>query len=194
MWTRPRRWPAPPWNWLEPLLTSTHAHASPQLELLPVTWLAAVSPGDDLTGAIVEAAPWLRSGDVLVVTSKIVSKAEGRLVKVPSDPEARDAERRKLVEQEAVRVVARIGRTVITQNPLGIVQAASGIDASNVAGDEVALLPADPDASAAALRAALRDRLRGGGGVVVTDTMGGPWRMGQTDAAIGVAGLEVVHA
>src|SRR2546423_1018532 len=147
MWTRPRRWRARRSNWPEPLLTD---HASPKLEILPVTGLPEFRPGDDLTGAIVKAAPWLRSGDVLVVTSKIVSKAEGRLVRVPSDPEARDAERRKLVEQEAVRIVARIARTVITQNHLGIVQAASGIDASHVAGDEVALLPADPDASARA--------------------------------------------
>src|SRR4051795_3436482 len=108
MWTRPRRWPAPPLNWLEPPLTNTGDHAAPKLEILPVTGLPEFRPGDDLTGAIVAAAPWLRYGDVLVVTSKIVSKAEGRLVRVPSDPEVRDAERRKLVEQEAVRVVARI--------------------------------------------------------------------------------------
>lgn len=171
-----------------------HDHASPKLEILPVTGLPEFRPGDDLTGAIVEAAPWLRSGDVLVVTSKIVSKAEGRLVKVPADPEVRDAERRKLVEQEAVRVVARIARTVITENHLGIVQAASGIDASNVEGDEVALLPADPDASALALRNGLRERLGVEVAVVVTDTMGRAWRVGQTDAAIGASGLRVLHA
>jgi coenzyme F420-0:L-glutamate ligase/coenzyme F420-1:gamma-L-glutamate ligase len=169
-------------------------HASPKLEILPVTGLPEFRPGDDLTGAIVAAAPWLRSGDVLVVTSKIVSKAEGRLVRVPTDPEVRDAERRKLVEQEAVRVVARIARTVITQNHLGIVQAASGIDASNVAGDEVALLPADPDASALALRNGLRERLGVEVAVLVTDTMGRAWRIGQTDAAIGSSGLRVLHA
>ncbi|MBE1498629.1 coenzyme F420-0:L-glutamate ligase/coenzyme F420-1:gamma-L-glutamate ligase [Amycolatopsis lexingtonensis] len=169
-------------------------HASAKLEILPVPGLPEFRPGDDLTGAIVSAAPWLRSGDVLVVTSKIVSKAEGRLVRVPSDPEARDAERRKLVEQEAVRVVARIARTVITENPLGIVQAASGIDASNVAGDEVALLPADPDASALALRNGLRERLGVEVAVVITDTMGRAWRVGQTDNAIGASGLRVLHA
>ncbi|MGW5722700.1 coenzyme F420-0:L-glutamate ligase [Amycolatopsis sp. NPDC003865] len=191
MWTRPRRWPAPPSSWLEPPL---HDHASPKLEILPVAGLPEFRPGDDLTGAIVKAAPWLRSGDVLVVTSKIVSKAEGRLVKVPADPETRDAERRKLVEREAIRVVARIARTVITQNHLGIVQAASGIDASNVEGDEVALLPADPDASALALRNGLRERLGVEVAVVVTDTMGRAWRVGQTDAAIGSSGLRVLHA
>jgi coenzyme F420-0:L-glutamate ligase/coenzyme F420-1:gamma-L-glutamate ligase len=175
-------------------LTSTNDHASAELEIRPVTGLPEFRPGDDLTGAIVKAAPWLRSGDVLVVTSKIVSKAEGRLVKVPADPEVRDAERRKLVEREAIRVVARIARTVITQNHLGIVQAASGIDASNVEGDEVALLPADPDASALALRNGLRERLGVEVAVVVTDTMGRAWRVGQTDAAIGSSGLRVLHA
>src|SRR5436309_14906289 len=120
MWTRPRRWRARRWNWLEPPLRD---HASPKLEILPVTGLPEFRPGDDLTGAIVTAAPWLRSGDVLVVTSKIVSKAEGRLVRLPAHPEERDAERRKLVEQEAVRVVARIARPVITEDHLGIVPA-----------------------------------------------------------------------
>lgn len=151
-------------------------------------------PGDDLTGAIVAAAPWLRSGDVVVVTSKIVSKVEGRLVRVPADPEARDAARRALIDEESVRVLARIGRTLITENKLGIVQAASGVDASNVSGDEVALLPVDPDASAAALRDGLRERLGVEVAVIVTDTMGRAWRVGQTDAAIGSSGLRVLHS
>lgn len=168
-------------------------HASAKLEILPVEGLPEFRPGDDLTGAIAEAARWLRSGDVVVVTSKIVSKVEGRLVKVPSDPEERDAARRKLVEEEAVRIIARIGRTVITQNRLGIVQAASGVDASNVATNEVALLPADPDASALALRNGLRERLGVEVAVVITDTMGRAWRNGQTDAAIGSSGLRVLH-
>lgn len=169
-------------------------HASAKVEILPVTGLPEFRPGDDLTGALVAAAPWLRSGDVVVVTSKVFSKVEGRLVRVPSDPEARDAARRELIDQETVRVVARVARTVITENPLGIVQAASGIDASNVQGDEVALLPADPDASAHALRGGLRERLGVEVAVVVTDTMGRAWRVGQTDAAIGASGLRVLHA
>jgi coenzyme F420-0:L-glutamate ligase/coenzyme F420-1:gamma-L-glutamate ligase len=118
---------------------------------------------------------------------------EGRLVTVPDDPVERDAARRKLVEAEAVRVLARRGRTLITQNRLGIVQAASGVDASNVAGDELALLPEDPDASAARLRTALRERLGVDVAVVVTDTMGRTWRNGQTDVAIGSAGIAVLH-
>ncbi|MFI5606351.1 coenzyme F420-0:L-glutamate ligase [Amycolatopsis sp. NPDC051903] len=168
-------------------------HASAKVEILPVTGLPEFRPGDDLTGALVAAAPWLRSGDIVVVTSKVVSKTEGRLVRVPSEPEARDAARRELIEHETVRVVARVARTVITENPLGIVQAASGIDASNVQGDEVALLPADPDASARALRGGLRERLGVEVAVVITDTMGRAWRIGQTDAAIGSSGVRVLH-
>ncbi|AMY24656.1 Coenzyme F420:L-glutamate ligase [Rhodococcoides fascians] len=163
------------------------------IEILPVTGLPEFRPGDDLAAAIVDRAPWLRDGDVLVVTSKIVSKVEGRLVPAPQDPEERDAARRVLVDQEAVRVVARKGRTLITENRLGIVQAASGIDGSNVDGSELALLPENPDASAAALRRALQESAGVTVAVVITDTMGRAWRIGQTDAAIGSAGLAVVH-
>jgi coenzyme F420-0:L-glutamate ligase/coenzyme F420-1:gamma-L-glutamate ligase len=114
-------------------------------------------------------------------------------VDAPEDPEARDVLRRKLVDAEAVRVLARKGRTLITENKLGVVQAASGVDGSNVGADELALLPVDPDASAAALRAGLRERLGVTVAVVVTDTMGRAWRNGQTDAAVGAAGLAVLH-
>ncbi|EHR59659.1 coenzyme F420-0:L-glutamate ligase [Saccharomonospora cyanea] len=169
-------------------------HAADRIEILPVEGLPEFRPGDDLTGAVARHAPWLRSGDVVVVTSKVVSKVEGRLVRVPGSPEAKDAERRKLVEQEAVRVLARIGRTVITENTLGVVQAASGVDASNVDPGEVALLPSDPDASALALRNGLRERLGVEVAVVVTDTMGRAWRVGQTDAAIGSSGLRVLRS
>jgi coenzyme F420-0:L-glutamate ligase/coenzyme F420-1:gamma-L-glutamate ligase len=169
-------------------------HAAPAgLSLLPVPGLPEFRPGDDLGAAVAAAAPWLQDGDVVVVTSKIVSKVEGRLVTVPADPEERDAIRREWVLAESVRVLARKARTLITQNKLGIVQAASGVDASNVAGDEIALLPVDPDASAATLRADLLARLGVSVGVVITDTMGRAWRVGQTDAAIGSAGLAVVH-
>ncbi|RKT72408.1 coenzyme F420-0:L-glutamate ligase/coenzyme F420-1:gamma-L-glutamate ligase [Saccharothrix variisporea] len=163
------------------------------ITVLPVTGLPEFRPGDDLAGALASAAPWLSSGDVVVVTSKVLSKVEGRLVPVPTDPEQRDAVRRSYVEAEAVRVIARRGRTLITENKLGVVQAASGVDASNVAGDEIALLPVDPDASAAALRAALKTTLGVEVAVVVTDTMGRAWRVGQTDAAIGASGLAVLH-
>lgn len=169
-----------------------HGTAS-AVEILPVTGLPEFRPGDDLSAVVAAAAPWLRDGDVLVVTSKVVSKCEGRLVDAPVDPESRDTLRRKLVDAEAVRVLARKGRTLITENKLGVVQAASGVDGSNVDAGELALLPVDPDASAAALRAGLRERLGVTVGVVVTDTMGRAWRNGQTDAAVGAAGLAVLH-
>ncbi|MGH3516718.1 MAG: coenzyme F420-0:L-glutamate ligase [Haloechinothrix sp.] len=169
-------------------------HGSPRVEVLALEGLPEFRPGDDLTGAIVAAAPWLRSGDVVVVTSKIVSKVEGRLITVPSDPDQRDAARRKLIDEETVRVLARMGRTLITQNRIGIVQAAAGVDASNVTGDKIALLPVDPDASAAALRRGLRQRLGVEVAVLITDTMGRAWRVGQTDTAIGASGLRVLHS
>lgn len=169
-----------------------HGSAS-TIEILPVTGLPEFRPGDSLSAAIAAAAPWLRDGDVVVVTSKVVSKCEGRLVSAPKDPEARDTLRRKLVDAEAVRVLARKGRTLITENRLGVVQAASGVDGSNVGAAELALLPVDPDASAAALRAGLHDRLGVTVAVLVTDTMGRAWRNGQTDAAVGAAGLAVLH-
>jgi coenzyme F420-0:L-glutamate ligase/coenzyme F420-1:gamma-L-glutamate ligase len=168
-------------------------HAAGELRILPVTGLPEFRPGDDLAEQIARCAPWLADGDVLVVTSKIVAKVEGRIVEAPLDPEERDAVRRGLVDQEAVRVLARRGRTLITENKLGIVQAASGVDGSNVEQGELVLLPTDPDASAKALRAALAERLGVTVAVVVTDTMGRAWRNGQTDAAIGAAGLRVLH-
>ncbi|OBK94730.1 coenzyme F420-0:L-glutamate ligase [Mycobacterium asiaticum] len=163
------------------------------VEILPVAGLPEFRPGDDLAAAVSTAAPWLRDGDVVVVTSKVVSKCEGRLVAAPEDDEERDRLRRKLVEDEAVRVLARKERTLITENRLGLVQAAAGVDGSNVGRGELALLPLDPDASAAALRAGLRERLGVTVAVVITDTMGRAWRNGQTDAAIGSAGLAVLH-
>ncbi len=169
-----------------------HGSAAP-VEILPVTGLAEFRPGDDLAAAIAAAAPWLRDGDVVVVTSKVVSKCEGRIVAAPSDPDARDALRRRLIDEEAVRVLARKGRTLITENRQGLVQAAAGVDGSNVDAAELALLPTDPDASAARLRAALRQRPGADVGVVITDTMGRAWRNGQTDAAIGSAGVPVLH-
>lgn len=168
-----------------------HGTAAP-IEILPVTGLPEFRPGDDLAAAIAVAAPWLRDDDIVVVTSKVVSKCEGRIVPAPADPEERDALRRRLVDDEAVRVLARRGRTLITENKFGLVQAAAGVDGSNVDTTELALLPADPDASAAALRAALSEHADVG--VVITDTMGRAWRNGQIDAAIGSAGVAVLYA
>lgn len=168
-------------------------HAAAELRVLPITGLPEFRPGDDLADHIAARAPWLADGDILVVTSKVVSKVEGRIVAAPTDPEQRDAARRTLVEQESVRMVARRGRTLITENRLGLVQAAAGVDGSNVERTELVLLPSDPDASAKGLRSALAARLGVNLAVVVTDTMGRAWRNGQTDVAIGAAGLPVLH-
>ncbi|HET9256954.1 MAG TPA: coenzyme F420-0:L-glutamate ligase [Pseudonocardiaceae bacterium] len=169
-------------------------HAAPgEVRIAPVRGLPEFRPGDDLIGALAAAAPWLADGDIVAVTSKVISKVEGRLVPVPADPLARDAARRKLVAAEARRVIARTDRTVITENAFGMVQAAAGVDSSNVEPDEIALLPLDPDASAARLRAGLAQALGVDVAVVITDTMGRAWRVGQTDTAIGTAGLGVLR-
>ncbi len=162
------------------------------MQVLPVTGLPEFRPGDDLAGAIAAAAPWIVDGDVLVVTSKAVSKVEGRLVTSPTDPVAREEFRRHLIDTETVRLVAQMGRTKIVENRLGIVAAAAGIDASNVRLDEIALLPQDPDASASAMVRYFAARGRRVG-VVITDTQGRAWRNGVTDVAIGAAGLRVLE-
>lgn len=175
-------------------MTGVGDHAAQgEVHILPVRGLPEFRPGDDLIAAVAGAAGWLVDGDVVVVTSKVVSKVEGRLCTVPADPLARDAARRELVMAEARQVLARRGRTLITMNALGVVQAASGVDASNVERNEIALLPVDPDASAARLRAGLAAALGVDVAVVITDTMGRAWRVGQIDAAIGAAGLSVLH-
>lgn len=173
-------------------MSAEHGSAGP-VQIIPVTGLGEFRPGDDVAAAVAAAADWLRDDDVVVVTSKVLSKVEGRMVPAPTDPEQRDALRRKLIDDEAVRVVARKGRTLITENAIGLIQAAAGVDGSNVESAELALLPVDPDRSAAAVRDGLARRLGVRVGVVVTDTMGRAWRNGQTDVAIGAAGLTVLH-
>jgi coenzyme F420-0:L-glutamate ligase/coenzyme F420-1:gamma-L-glutamate ligase len=152
--------------------------------VVPVTGLPEVTAGADLAALIAEAAPDLRAGDILVVTSKIVSKAEGRVVAAP---------REQAIEAETVRVVARRGATTIAQTRHGLVLAAAGVDESNTAPGTVVLLPEDPDESARRLRKALASRTGLMVGVLVTDTMGRPWRAGQTDSAIGAAGVTPVR-
>lgn len=164
-----------------------------KLEILPVHGIGDVSPGDDLAALITTAAPWLRDGDVLVVTSKIVSKAEGRLVDVPADGPERDAVRAEILAAETARPVATRGQTRIVQTHHGFVMASAGIDASNVDAARLVLLPKDPDASARSLRAALRERHGVDVAVVVSDTMGRPWRNGQTDVALGAAGVGAIR-
>jgi coenzyme F420-0:L-glutamate ligase / coenzyme F420-1:gamma-L-glutamate ligase len=151
-----------------------------QLTVTGVTGLPEITAGADLARLISDQAPDLRDGDIVVVTSKIVSKAEGRVVR---------ADRERAIDDEAVRVVARRGQTRIVETRHGLVLAAAGVDSSNTEPGTVVLLPEDPDGSARRLRKGLGERRGVSIGVVITDTMGRPWRNGQTDAAIGAAGL-----
>jgi len=152
------------------------------LEVFPVTGLPEVAAGDDLAELIGQGAD-LRDGDVVSVTSKIVSKAEGRLTR---------GTRQDAIDAELVRVVAQRGETRIVQTRHGLVMAAAGTGTSNTAPGTVLLLPVDPDASARQLRDALKQRYDVNVGIVVTDTLGRPWRNGQTDLAIGAAGVRVM--
>ncbi|MFD6330507.1 coenzyme F420-0:L-glutamate ligase [Streptomyces niveus] len=146
--------------------------------------LPEVRAGDDLAKLIVAAGPGLADGDILLVTSKIVSKAEGRIVEAP--------DREAAIDAETVRVVARRGPLRIVETRQGLVMAAAGVDASNTPAGTALLLPEDSDASARAIRDGLRDALGVDVGVLVTDTFGRPWRNGLTDVAIGAAGVRVL--
>ncbi|CAJ59920.1 putative oxidoreductase [Frankia alni ACN14a] len=160
-----------------------------------LTGIGEIRPGDDLAAAVAAAAAAtgrpLADGDVLVVTSKIVSKAEGRLIAAAGD---REAARQAAIDAESVREVARRGPTRIVETHHGFVLASAGVDASNIAKDSLALLPVDPDASAARLRAGVAALLGVDVAVVVTDTAGRPWRRGLTDMAIGVAGMAALRS
>jgi coenzyme F420-0:L-glutamate ligase/coenzyme F420-1:gamma-L-glutamate ligase len=160
------------------------------LEIIAVHGIGEVVPGDDLAALVAQAAPWLRDGDVVVVTSKIVSKAEGRLVEVPAAGPDRDRARLDAIGAESARLVASRGETRIVATHHGFVMASAGVDASNVDSSYLVLLPKDPDTSARALRAGLAERLGVRVAVVVSDTMGRPWRNGLTDVALGAAGIE----
>jgi coenzyme F420-0:L-glutamate ligase / coenzyme F420-1:gamma-L-glutamate ligase len=149
-----------------------------------VAGLPEVAAGDDLAKLIAAAEPGLADGDVVLVTSKIVSKAEGRIVRAD--------DREAAIDAETVRVVARRGALRIVENRQGLVMAAAGVDASNTPAGTVLLLPEDPDASARAIRDGLREALGVTVGVLVTDTFGRPWRAGLTDVAIGAAGVRVL--
>jgi len=158
--------------------------------LYPVTGMAEVVAGDDLAQLVVSAlqeARWtLSDGDVLVVTQKVVSKAEGRIVPIDhDDPEAKV----RLVEEESVRIVRRRGDLLITETRHGFICANAGVDLSNVEAGTAALLPVDPDRSARRIRESLEHRHGVRVGVVVSDTFGRTWRKGVTDVAIGIAGV-----
>jgi coenzyme F420-0:L-glutamate ligase/coenzyme F420-1:gamma-L-glutamate ligase len=180
------------------------------VQIVPVHGIPEVRAGDELADLILSAllhpprsagekAPHgrtttrgtegLRDGDVVVVTQKVVSKAEGRLVAIdPDDLEAR----RALVEKESVRVLRRRGDLVISETRHGFVCANAGVDLSNVDAGQAALLPVDPDRSARHIRDALRARAGVDVGVIVSDTFGRAWRKGLTDVAIGCAGIAAV--
>lgn len=165
--------------------------------IVPIAMSHSFAPGDDLAGIVtseLSSVVWpdgstgITDGDIVVITSKVVAKAEGRVVKA--------AHRDEVIDEHSVRVVATKqtprGVTKIVQTEHGLVLAAAGIDASNTDVGTVVLLPADPDATAAALHAHIQRDLQVTAGVVVTDTMGRPWRMGVTDVAIGACGLQVL--
>ena len=165
-----------------------------RLTIWPVTGIGEIRPGDQLGEVVVEACRAepngpLQSGDVLVVTQKVVSKAEGRMVEIdPDDP----LSHKSLVEDEAVRIVRRRGDLIITETAHGFVCANSGIDLSNVERGYAALLPIDSDRSARRIRDIVKAKLGVEVGVIVSDTFGRPWRRGLTDVAIGVAGVAAV--
>ncbi len=164
------------------------------LQILPVEGLPEVRTGDDLAGLLADAAsapggPGLLDGDVVVVTQKVVSKAEGAMARIdPEDPTGH----KPIVEAESVRVLRRRGDLIIAETRHGFVCANAGVDLSNVDEGWAALLPEDPDRSARRLRDGLKARLGATVAVVVSDTFGRPWRRGLTDVAIGCAGIRAI--
>ncbi|PLS75916.1 MAG: coenzyme F420-0:L-glutamate ligase [Actinobacteria bacterium] len=158
--------------------------------VIPIEGLPQVRPGD-VVAELIAAATTLVAGDVVVVTQKIVSKAEGRLARV-GDNEAERASYRRLVEQESVRVLRRRGDLVVSETSHGFVCANAGVDVSNMEPGTAALLPVDPDRSARRIRDGLRARAGVEVGVIVSDTFGRPWRKGLVDVAIGAAGVAAV--
>ena len=163
------------------------------IELIPLPGLPEITPGMVLAPLLVQAArdgqTPLAGGDCLVVTQKVVSKAEGRLVRLdPGDPDAR----RRLIEAESVRVLRRRGDLVISETSHGWVCANSGVDLSNVDEGWAVLLPVDADRSARRIRDSVRAETGVEVAVVISDTFGRPWRYGLVDVAIGVAGLAAV--
>ncbi|MEO6295435.1 MAG: coenzyme F420-0:L-glutamate ligase [Candidatus Limnocylindria bacterium] len=180
---------------------------TPHLELIALEGIGEISPGDDLSALIAEASSTvgLTDADVLVVTQKVVSKAEGRLVELtsvqPSDFAldwaarwGKDARQVELVLRESASIVRMApGGLIISRTRHGLVCANAGVDVSNVGGGDMAsLLPLDPDASALGIRDGLRERLGVAPAVIISDSFGRPWRNGIVNVAIGCAGIEAL--
>lgn len=178
---------------------------TPALSIFALAGIPEVQAGDDVGAIVVDALAAngldLRAGDVVVVTQKIVSKAEGRIVALdtiePSEfardyaaQTGKDARHVEVVLRESRRIVRMDRNVMITETRHGFICANSGVDESNVGGGRLTLLPEDPDRSARAIRDALRERTGQTVGVIISDTFGRPWREGLTDVAIGVAGLD----
>lgn len=159
------------------------------IEIFPVPGLPEIEPGDDLSALLIEVVSPLgpRDGDILVVTHKVVSKAEGALA-----PGASDEDYRKAISSEAAAIVRRRGDTVIAVTRHGFVCANAGVDRSNVTGDRVVLLPRDPDRSAHRIRTRLQRDLGVDVAVVISDTFGRAWRIGVVDVAIGISGIRPI--
>jgi coenzyme F420-0:L-glutamate ligase/coenzyme F420-1:gamma-L-glutamate ligase len=156
-----------------------------KLEIIPLEGIPEISPGDDLV-EIIGQLDNIQSGDILVVTQKIISKAENQMIKIdPNDP----LSHKPLVERESVRILRRRGDLIISQTKHGFVCANAGIDLSNVERGQAALLPDDSDRSARRLRDGLAGRFQLDVGIIISDTFGRPWRRGLTDVAIGSAGV-----
>ena len=156
-----------------------------KLEIIPLEGIPEISPGDDLVELIGQLNN-IQSGDILVVTQKIISKAENQMIDIdPNDP----LSHKPLVERESVRILRRRGDLIISQTKHGFVCANAGIDLSNVERGQAALLPDDSDRSARRLRDGLAGRFQLDVGIIISDTFGRPWRRGLTDVAIGSAGV-----
>ncbi len=156
-----------------------------KLEIIPIEGLPEISPGDDLIEIIGQDGQ-VSSGDILVITQKIISKAENQIVEVdPEDP----LSHKPLVEEESVRILRRRGDLIISETKHGFVCANAGIDLSNVKRGQAALLPEDSDRSARRIRDGLKGKFDLDVGVIISDTFGRPWRRGLTDVAIGSSGV-----
>jgi coenzyme F420-0:L-glutamate ligase/coenzyme F420-1:gamma-L-glutamate ligase len=168
--------------------------AEPSMQLFALHGVGEVSPGDDLAAILASAlgavgAPGLLDGDVLVVTSKVVAKAEGRLERLDGDVASAKA---AIVDRESVRVLRRRGDLVVSETSHGYVCANAGVDLSNVEDGVAVLLPVDADRSARRLRADLRRLMGVDVGVVISDTFGRAWRRGVADVALGCAGVVAI--